>query len=128
MERNEVNTRADAALVQPFDELRPADSEAVQVQVNRVNMEGVPAMRQSLRDGDLGQIGERLIEAHGDGAAALDERVQLSKLVNAQRRLDVGHVVLVPGLGDFVAPRTGGGVASATGDGDSGGSKITASP
>jgi hypothetical protein len=105
-----VEAGADVALLQLLHEAVPVDRQAIHVHERRVEVPGMTnRVRDPLREDQARRIGELFFVPRGQPRPLRDEGVEPRELVEAERRLDVHHVVLVARHGDVVAgtPRLG---------------------
>ena len=93
------------------NELIPVQAQPLQAQADRIQVEDVIPVGQARRRHNLGQVRKRAVVEIGDLLAPGDEAVQPAQLVDAQRRLQIGHVDLEAQRDHLVVPRSGVGVA-----------------
>src|SRR5258708_39393977 len=98
VERNEMHAGANVTALQLLNVLRPADAKGGLTQAHRVKMIDMPPVRQLHRTVKGVKLSKRLIVAPGNRPAAVDETLQAAQLMQAERGLYVGHVVLVSRL------------------------------
>ncbi len=76
-------------------------------QADGVEMETVLPVRETPRNDDAGEDGERFIVAIRNGDAASGERIEAGQLVNPHGRRNIRHVALEARFGNLVEPRFG---------------------
>ena len=100
---------------EPLDDLRPGRSQPIEREADDVQVPGVRAVRGvrsgvSIRSATVDSAEARRV-APGQLSPGLEQLLRAIELDQAERRGDVGHVVLVAGVLDLVVPRAAGGVA-----------------
>src|SRR5215510_2942261 len=98
---NEMHAGSDVVPLQFFNKLSTIYEQSLEPQPNHIQMVDVIAVVVSNLSFNLGQISESLIVQAGVMLACFDEAIQAAQLMNAQRCLNVGHVVFISRCHNF---------------------------
>src|SRR5947208_859089 len=107
MKRDKVNARTNIQFFEQVDKPGAIDLQLIKVKPNSIKMVDVIAIGIPDWGVDNVEAGECFVVHLCVLLPSLDEIIQLPQLMNAERRRNVGHVVLVTCGNDFVEPRTG---------------------
>ena len=112
MDRGEVQAGRDAARVEARRELLAIAAQPLEIEQHDEQVPGVARRGRVERERrDLRAIAQRIAVERGQLGALLDEPVEPRELVDADRRLEIGEVVLEARLDRLVAGRRAPGVA-----------------
>src|SRR5688500_4730677 len=100
-----MNARPDVQRLQLLDEPVPVDREPVAAKTDDVEMPGMADPGTCGGSKDLGVVGETFIVHRSVPLADAEKCLRLLELLETDCRGDVGHVVFVARIEDFVIPR-----------------------
>src|SRR5262245_57520261 len=108
---NEMHAGADVVPLQFFNKLSPIYEQSLEPEPDHIQMVDVIAVGVGNLSLNLGKVSESLIVQAGIILACFDEAIQAAQLMNAQRCLNVSHVVFISRCHYFIIPTTRGSIA-----------------
>src|SRR5438876_9164227 len=99
-----MDARADAPALQFFNKLSPVDAQPACLEPRNVPLPRVTAVRAFGRKFDFLHVRQFTIVNPGMARSDLDEPLEFPQLVDSDRRLDIGEVVLETTGDHFVIP------------------------
>src|SRR6266404_577226 len=107
MKWDKVNAGTNVQFFEQVDKPGAIDLQLIKIKPNSIKMVDVVAIGMPDWSSDEVEACECFVVHLCVPLPSPDEIIQLPQLMNAERRRNVGHVVLVTGGNDFVEPRAG---------------------
>src|SRR6266542_4637145 len=101
MNRDEMNARPNVQFFEQTAKSRAVDLQPIEVKLNGIKMVDVVAIGMLDWSSNDVEVSECFVVHLRVPLPSSDEVIQPAQLMNAERRRDVGHVVLVTGGNDF---------------------------
>src|SRR5688572_14611972 len=105
MQRRKMHRGADIFFAQRFDEGAPVNGQALELELNDVEMPGMLNAFSTDRCANFGEIGEPCVISFGDTPPRRRQRVTFFQLFEAEAGCNIGEIVFVTDSQYLVIPR-----------------------